>query len=98
MVDKVFSRKPNPADFVQMMIRAFQKAGVEKVEQAGSDFSLKVGDGATVFLSNIYSNYCRARRGARQSVIAEFVAAASAIPSLPSIPSDFASVKQSLMP
>jgi len=98
LVDKVLSRKPNRADFTQMMIRAFQKAGMQEVEPGESDFSLKVGEGATVFLSNVYSNYCSARRGARQLVITEFVTAAASVSTLPSIPSDFASVKQSLMP
>ncbi|HEV3307858.1 MAG TPA: hypothetical protein VGZ91_15580 [Candidatus Sulfotelmatobacter sp.] len=98
LVDKVLSRKPNPADFTQMMIRAFQKAGIPEVEQSGSDFSLKLEGGGTIFLSNIYSNYCHARRGARQSVVSEFVAAAVSIAKEPAIPTDFALVKQSLMP
>jgi uncharacterized protein YtpQ (UPF0354 family) len=98
LVNKVFARKPNRADFMEMMIRAFQKAGIEAVEPAESDFSLKIGDGATVFLSNVYSNYCVARRGARQSVIAEFVAAAAAVDVVTAIPSDFATAKHNLMP
>jgi uncharacterized protein YtpQ (UPF0354 family) len=97
-LDKVFSGKPSRADFAQMVIQAFHKAGIEKVDRSEGDFSLKVGDGATVFLGNVYANYCSASRSERQSLIAEFVAAAASIPGLPSIPSDFASVKPSLMP
>jgi uncharacterized protein YtpQ (UPF0354 family) len=98
LLDKVFSGKPDRADFAQMIIRAFREAGIEKVEQAESDFALKVGDGATVFLGNVYSNYCTASRSVRKTVISEFVAAAASIPQLPSIPSDFASAKPNLMP
>ena len=77
---------------------AFREAGIEKVEPSESDFALKVGDGATVFLGNVYSNYRTASRSVRKTVIAEFVAAAASIPELPSLPSDFASAKPSLMP
>jgi len=98
LLDKVFSRKPGRTDFAQMVIRAFHEAGIEKVDHSEGDFSLKVGDGATVFLGNLYANYCSADRSMRQKVLAEFVRAAASIPTLPSIPSDFASVKASLMP
>ena len=57
-----------------MVMRAFEKAGIEKVEEIAGDFALKVGDGeSTVFLSNVYSNYCSAPRNKRSSVLAEFV-------------------------
>jgi hypothetical protein len=98
LLDKVFSGKPDRADFTQKVIRAFREAGIEKVEPSESDFALKVGDGATVFLGNVYSNYCTASRSVRKKVISEFVSAAASIPKLPSIPSDFASAKLSLMP
>lgn len=98
LVDRVFSHKPNRADFTQIVVRAFHKAGIKEVDQTGSDFSLKLGDGTTVFLSNVYANYCAASRRARQSVITEFVAAAASVRLLPTIPSDFTSVKHSLMP
>ena len=63
------------------------------------EFALKVGDGkSTIFLSNIYANYCGASRKMRASVLAEFVGGAAAIPSLPAIPSEFASAKPGLMP
>jgi uncharacterized protein YtpQ (UPF0354 family) len=98
ILDKVFSGKPDRADFAQMVTRALREAGIERVAPADGDFALKVGDGATVFLGNLYSNYCAASRSVRRAVISEFVAAAASIPSMPSIPSDFASVKSSLMP
>jgi len=86
-----FSRKPNRPEFVQMVMRALEKAGVEKVEKIPGEFALKVGDGdSTVFLSNVYSNYCSAPRSARSAVLAEFVSAAAGIPALPVIPSEFA--------
>ncbi len=94
-----FSRKPNRPEFVQMVMRALEKAGVEKVEKIPGEFALKVGDGdSTVFLSNVYSNYCSAPRSARSAVLAEFVSAAAGIPALPVIPSEFAAAKPSLMP
>jgi hypothetical protein len=98
ILDKVFPGKPDRADFAQMVTRAFREAGIEKVEPVEGDFALKIGDGATVFLGNLYSNYCAASRSVRRAVLSEFVAAAASIPSLPSIPSDFASAKPSLMP
>jgi hypothetical protein len=96
--DKVLSRQPSRAEFAQKIIRAFREAGIEQVEQAEGDFSLKLGGGSTVFLSNVYANYCRLKRSLRETVVSEFVAAAASIPALPAIPSDFAEVKPSLMP
>lgn len=98
LLDKVFSGKPSRADFAQMIIRAFHEAGIEAADQSESDFSFKLPGGGTVFLGNVYANYCGANREARKRLIAEFVAAAASIPALPSIPSDFATVKPSLMP
>ncbi len=97
-LDKVFSGKPSRADFAQMIIQALHKAGIEKVDESVSDFSLKLESGGTLFLSNVYANFCSAPRSARQSIVSEFVTAAASIPELPSIPSDFAAVKPSLMP
>jgi len=97
-LDKVFSGKPSRADFAEMVIQALHKAGMEKIDQSESDFSLKLAGGATIFLGNVYANFCNAPRSARQSIISEFVTAAASIPELPSIPSDFATVKPSLMP
>lgn len=98
LLDKVLSRQPSRADFAQKIIRAFSEAGIENVEPGEDEFSLKLGGGSTVFLSNVYANYCRVKRSLRESVISEFVAAAVSIPALPLIPSDFAAVKPSLMP
>jgi len=76
-----------------------EKAGLEKVEEIPGEFALKVGDGkSTIFLSNIYANYCSASRKRRPAVLAEFVNAAVSIRSLPSIPADFAAAKPGLMP
>ena len=97
-LDKVFSGKPSRADFAQMIIQALHKAGIEKVDESVSDFSLKLERGGTLFLSNVYANFCSAPRSARQSIVSEFVTAAASIPELPSIPSDFAAAKPSLMP
>jgi hypothetical protein len=97
-LDKVFSSKPSRSDFAQMVMRAFDKAGIKNVDHTEGDFSLKIGDRATVFLSNVYANYCGASRGVRQSVLSEFVAASASVSALPLIPSEFASAKRSLMP
>lgn len=99
LLDRVFSSKPSRPQFVKILVRALEKAGIEKVEGIGGEFALKVGDGkSTIFLSNIYANYCSASRKRRASVLAEFVNAAVSIPSLPSIPANFASAKPGLMP
>jgi hypothetical protein len=97
LLDKVFSGKPSRTDFAEMIIQALHKAGIEQVDPSETDFSLKLADGGTIFLGNVYANFCSAPRKVRQSIVSEFVAAAS-IPGLPSIPSDFAAVKPSLMP
>jgi hypothetical protein len=99
LLDRVFSSKPSRPRFVEIVVRALEKAGLEHVDEIAGEFALKVGDGkSTIFLSNIYANYCSAARKRRPSVLAEFVAAAVSIPSLPLIPTDFASAKPGLMP
>jgi len=98
LLDKVLSRQPSRAEFAQKIIRAFREAGIEQVEPAEGDFSLKLGGGSTIFLGSVYANYCRVKRSLRETVISEFVAAAASIPALSVIPSDFAMVKPSLMP
>jgi len=104
LLDKVFSGKPSRADFAEMIVQALHKAGIkaginkEKIDHSGSDFSLKLPGGATIFLGNVYANFCTAPRSARQSLLSDFITAAASIPDLPSIPSDFATVKPSLMP
>jgi hypothetical protein len=98
LIDKVFSGKPSRPDFAEMIVRALHEAGVEKVDQSESDFSLKMEGGATIFLGNVYANFCAAPRKARQSIVSEFVAAAASITQLSSLPSDFAAVKPNLMP
>jgi hypothetical protein len=97
-LDKVFSGKPSRTDFAEMMIQALDKAGIETADQSESDFSLKLAGGATIFLGNVYANFCSVPRKARQRVVSEFVTAAASIPDFPSIPADFATVKPSLMP
>ena len=56
-LDKVFSGKPSRPDFTEMMIQAFQKAGIETADQSESDFSLKLASGGTVFLGNVYAMF-----------------------------------------
>lgn len=99
LINQWLSGKPTRPDFVQMVLRALEKAGVEKVEPIEAEFALKVGDGnSKIFLSNIYSNYCSVPRNKRFAVLAEFVSGAAAIQSMPAIPSEFAAAKASLMP
>jgi len=97
-LDKVFSGKPSRADFAEMMIQSLRKAGIETADRSESDFSLKLASGATFFLSNVYANFCGAPRSKRQSIVSEFVAATASMSDLPSIPTDFATIKPSLMP
>src|SRR5271155_4164041 len=98
LLDKVFSGKPSRTDFAEMIIQALHKAGIEQVDPSETDFSLKLAGGGTIFLGNVYANFCSAPRKVRQSIVSEFVTAAASIPELPPIPSDFAAVKPSLMP
>ena len=98
LLDKVFAGKPSRADFAETVIQALHQAGIEQIDQSESDFSLQVAGGATIFLANVYANFCSAPRAARQSILSEFVAAAASLPDFPSIPSDFAAAKPSLMP
>jgi hypothetical protein len=100
LLDKVFSGKPSQADFAEIVTSALHKAGInrDKVDQSESDFSLKLPGGATIFLGNVYANFCSAPRSARHSILSEFIAPAASVPDLPSIPSDFATLKPSLMP
>jgi hypothetical protein len=97
-LDKVFSGKPTRPDFTEMMMQAFREAGIETTEPSEKDFSFKLASGGTVFLGNVYTMFCGAPRAKRQSIVAEFVAAAASISDLPSIPTDFATVKPRLMP
>ena len=98
LIDKVFSGKPSRADFAEMMVRTLHKAGIQTIDRSESDFSLKLPGGATVFLGNVYANFCSAPSSARKSILSEFVNSAANLPDLPSIPPDFATVKPSLMP
>jgi hypothetical protein len=97
-LDKVFSGKPSRPDFTEMMMQAFQQAGIETTDQSESDFSLKLASGGTVFLGNVYTMFCGAPRAKRQSIVSEFLAAAASISGLSSIPTDFATIRPSLMP
>lgn len=98
LLDKVLLGKPSRADFAEMIVQALHKAGIEPIDQSASDFSLKLAGGTTIFLGNVYANFCNAPRSARQSILSEFITSAANIPDLPSIPADFATVKPSLMP
>lgn len=99
LLDQVLSSKPSRPRFVEIVVRALEKAGLEHVEEIAGEFALKVGDAkSTIFLSNIYSNYCSASRKRRPAVLAEFVSGAAGISSLPAIPSKFADAKPGLMP
>lgn len=92
-------RKPSRPEFAEIVLRALKQSGIENVQPVEGEFALKVGDGkSTIFLSNVYSNYCSVPRNRRSVVLAEFVGGAAAIPSLPEIPSEFAAAKPSLMP
>ncbi len=94
LINQLFAGKPTQADFVQRVVQALAKAGIEKAEEIEGEFALKIGDDkSTIYLSNIYSNYCSAPRNKRFAVLAEFVTGAAAIPSLPLIPSEFAEAK-----
>lgn len=98
LLDKVFSGKPSRADFAETVIQALHQAGIGQIEHAESNFSLQVAGGPTIFLANVYANFCSAPRAARKSILAEFIAAAASLSDFPSIPSDFAAAKPSLMP
>ena len=99
LLDRVLSSKPSRTQFVKIVVRALEKAGIENVEEITDEFALKVGDGkSTIFLSNIYANYSGASRKMRPAVLTEFISGAAAIPSLPAIPAEFASAKPGLMP
>jgi hypothetical protein len=98
LINQLFAGKPTHADFVQFVIRAFAKAGIEDVHEIAGEFALKIGGKSTVFLSNIYANFCSAPRSRRRAVLAEFVSGAASIPAMPLLPDDFAAAKPGLMP
>jgi len=91
-----FSRVPSPADFAEMVRKAFEAAGIPGFEYREADFALKMaGRDTTIFLTNSYASYRSLPRNKRQEVIAKLVAGFGAIPELPK---DFASAKPHLMP
>ncbi|HLV88947.1 MAG TPA: hypothetical protein VKV39_18315 [Candidatus Sulfotelmatobacter sp.] len=97
LLDKVFSRKPpERSEFAQIVIKAFEGAGVSGVEYRESDFALKIpGRDATVFLHNSYSNYCLVPKHERKAIVDKLIATFAAIPE---IPADFAAAQTHLMP
>lgn len=95
-IDKVFTGKPTQREFAELVTRAFEKSGMQNLEYQEADFALKVpGKDSTIFLHNIYANYCNAPRSQRSTVVARLV---SSVASTPEIPSDFAAAKPALMP
>ncbi len=99
LLNRWFGRKPTQAAFSEIIVRELEKVGMGKVVLVEGEFALKVGNGqSTIFLSNVYANYCGAPRNKRSTVLAEFVSGAAAIPSLPGIPPNFDTAKPSLMP
>lgn len=94
--NKMFSGKPSQAQFAEMVRRAFEAAGFAGLEYREEEFALKMpGRETTIFLSNLYSNYCNAPRKHRQEVIDKLIAG---IGSVPDIPANFAAARPNLMP
>lgn len=95
-LDKVFSGKPSKEDFAELVKRQLHDAGRPGFEYDEDNFSLKLPDkDSTLFLTNSYSNYCRAPRNRRREVVEKMVAS---FVGMPKVPDDFASAKPHLMP
>jgi hypothetical protein len=97
IIDKVFSSKPpGRGEFAQIVIRAFEAAGIAGTEYREPEFAVKIpGREATVFLHNTYSQYCKAQPSDRKAVVEKLVASFG---SIPEISADFKSARQHLMP
>ncbi len=97
LLDKFLTRQPSRNDFADLITQALLNAGVVNIHYNQADYSLKIGEGGknALFLSNSYTDYCKAPRSQRRAVIARMTAA---IVSVPTIPADFASVQQNLIP
>lgn len=96
-LDKVFSRKPpTQNEFAQIVVRAFEQAGISGLEYREEDFALKIpGREATIFLHNTFSNYCLVQAAERKEIVDRLVAG---IANAPEIASDFATARTRLMP
>lgn len=97
LLDKFLTKQPSRDEFADLVTQSLLDAGVVNVHYNEKDYSLKIGidDKNSVFLANSYADYCRAPRSKRRAVVARMTAA---FVSVPTIPSDFASVKQNLIP
>ncbi len=103
LLDKVFSGKPSRADFAEMIVQALHKAGINtgikrKDRSVRKRFFSQAARRSHNFSRQRLRQLLTAPRSARQSILSDFITAAASIPDLPSIPSDFATVKPSLMP
>ena len=100
LLDKVFSGKPSRADFAETVIQApCTKPASETDRSAESDFSLKLAGGRHNFSRQCLRQLlqCPAQRAPVHNLGIRCGGGFSS-PDLPSIPSDFATVKPSLMP
>lgn len=93
----LFSSKPTPAKFATLMSDAIRQQGITESIRFDEDaFSLVIGsDGSQVFnLYNAYNDYCRAAKGDRAQIIAEY---ATGFPP-PTVPASLADARANLLP
>lgn len=93
---RLLHRGLNRERFVKRILRAFRDAGADNVQYNESEFSISFGTGTgRAFLSNIFANCRDADEESRGVAIDHFVSSSL---NTPSIPNDFESARQHLMP
>ncbi len=75
LLDRILGKPVTQAEFVALMLKAFSQAGAGDLTGDEENFALRrQADNASIYLSNVYAEYCRVPRGDRQTLISRFVA------------------------
>lgn len=95
MLDRLFAKKIDKNQFANLVAKAMEDAGVSVFHYDEPQFALKLANGNTVFLDNVFANFGSTAKSERNALIQRFVAGVSADPT---IPVDFVAAKERLIP
>ena len=96
IIGKLLNRPPKPDEFAKDLGRRFKDAGLADLAYSSEGFFFRQESASrSVFLDNVYRNYCAAARGEREEIVRDFV---QAFVTVVDVPADFASARAKLMP
>ena len=95
MLGKLFSKKIDKNQFANLVAKAMEDAGFSVFHYDEENFALKLSNGSTTFLDNVFANWQSTANHERDALIEKFVAGVTA---RPAIPSSFDAVRKNLIP